>query len=263
MRRELILGMACAGLSWASLAPPATAQRIATAKALGDPYYLYAAKTYGDHAADHVHILRQFFSSGSPPSTEWVRQHVDAVRGNADATQQAYAQLSAAIKNDPLEGEQLEEIGQQYSRVLEICDRLDQACTEATVDTAIMSQVFDQLQSSLSGAGRTPGTGQRVGRPALTRAGGRDCPLRPSGRRRRRFAGARKRVPVASPGDRPTAGVVPPVQAYENDGKRHGSSSAPAQDWRTALAAGLAEEYNAGGSLRNGRLLKSLALIAT
>ena len=83
---------------------------------------------------------------------EWVRQHVDAVRGNADATQQAYAQLSAAIKNNPLEGEQLEEIGQQYSRVLEICDRLDQACTEATVDTAIMSQVFDQLQSSLSGA---------------------------------------------------------------------------------------------------------------
>ena len=93
MRRTLMLSMAWAGLSWAGLATPALAEQNSNSKALGDPYYLYAAKTYGDHAADHVHILRQFISTGGPLSVDWLRQHVEAVRSHADATQQAYAQF--------------------------------------------------------------------------------------------------------------------------------------------------------------------------
>jgi hypothetical protein len=152
MRQTLMLGMVCAGLSCGGPSRTVLAEGQNVSPDLGDPYYLYSAKTYGDHAADHVHILRQFISRGSPLSTDRLRQHVGAVRENAVSTQWAYSQLSAAVKNQPDDQQELAEIEQHYAQVLEICDRLDAACAETTVDAGDVSRVLDQLQSSLSAA---------------------------------------------------------------------------------------------------------------
>ncbi|HEY1785872.1 MAG TPA: hypothetical protein VGG30_10000 [Pirellulales bacterium] len=152
MRRTLILGALCAGLSWPALSSRALAERETSVKPLGDAYYFYAAKTYGNHAADHVLLLRQFVSTNRLMPTGWVRRQLDAVRGHATSTSWAYAQLSPRITDDPAGAEQLGEIQEQYAEVLEICDRLDAAFAAPGVDLVAMSRTVDQLQSSLSGA---------------------------------------------------------------------------------------------------------------
>jgi hypothetical protein len=152
MRRTLILSALCAGLSLPVLSSPALAQRDTAAKPVGDAYYFYAAKTYGNHAADHVLLLRQFAPTSRLLPTGWVGQHVAAVRSNAASTGWAYAQLSPRVKDDPDAAEQLTEIQQQYAEVLEICDRLDEALTEQVPDLTAISRTVDRLQSSLSGA---------------------------------------------------------------------------------------------------------------
>ena len=141
----------CAGLSWPALSTPAVAQRDTASKALGDAYYFYAAKTYGNHAADHLHILRQFVSSSRRLPTDWVGQHIGAVRGNVVSTGWADSQLSPRVTNHPDGAQQLTEIRQQHAKVLEICDRLQAACAEPTVDLAAVTRTLDELQSSLSG----------------------------------------------------------------------------------------------------------------
>ena len=153
MRRTLILSAVCAGLSWPALSSPALAQQSAAAKPLGDAYYFYAAKTFGNHAADHVHILRQFVSTSRvvPFPTDWIQEHVGAIRTNLASTAWAYSQLSARVKDDPSGQQQLTEIRQQQAEVLEICDQLDAACAGPAVDLADISRTLDELQSSLSG----------------------------------------------------------------------------------------------------------------
>jgi hypothetical protein len=122
---------------------------------LGDAYYFDAAKTYGNHAADHVLLLRQFGPTNRLMPTDWVHQHIGAVRSNAESTGQAYAQLSPRVTDHPEGAEQLAEIQQQYAEVLEICDRLDRDFAEPSVDLAVISRTVDKLQSSLSGARAT------------------------------------------------------------------------------------------------------------
>ena len=152
MRRTLILGAVCAGLSWPALVSPALAQRDTAGKPLGDAYYFSAAKTYGNHAADHVHLLRQFVTTSRPMSSDWVAQHLGAVRSNVASTGWACSQLSSQVRDDPDGAEQLSEIQQQYADVLEICDRLDAAFAKPGVGLPVISRTLDQLQSSLSGA---------------------------------------------------------------------------------------------------------------
>jgi len=152
MRRTLILSAVCAGLSWPALSSSALAERETAVKPLGDAYYFHAAKTYGNHAADHVHLLRQFAPTSRLMPTGWIGQHLGAVRSNAASTDWAYSQLSPRVKDHPDGAEQLAEIEQQYAEVLEICDRLDLAFAETDVDLVAVSRTLDKLQSSLSGA---------------------------------------------------------------------------------------------------------------
>jgi hypothetical protein len=147
-----MMSVVCAGLSLASLPSRASAQRDGSGRDLDDTYYFYAAKTYGDHAADHVHILRQFISTQGTLSTEWLDQHVAAVRDNALSSQTAYALLSTAVTENPESGDQLAEIQGQYAQVLEICRRLDIACDERQADLPALGHLLDELQSTLSGA---------------------------------------------------------------------------------------------------------------
>jgi hypothetical protein len=155
MRRTLMVSALCAGLSWPALTSAAVVQRDAASKDLGDAYYFYAAKTYGDHAADHLHILRQFVSTSRGTSIDWVQQHIGAVRDNVASTGWAYSQLSSRIKNNPDGAQQLSEIEEGHAKVLEICDRLEVACAEPTVDLRVISRTLDELQSTLSGARAT------------------------------------------------------------------------------------------------------------
>ncbi len=152
MRRTFFLSALCAGLSWPALSCPALAQRDAASKTLDDAYYFYAAKTYGNHAADHVLLLRQFVATGRFFPSDWVGQHIEAVRSNVASTGWANAQLSPRVKDHPDGLEQLSEIEQQHADVLEICDRLERTCAEPRVDLAVVSRTLAQLQSSLSGA---------------------------------------------------------------------------------------------------------------
>jgi hypothetical protein len=153
MRRTLFLSAVCAGLSWPALSSPAFAQRDAASKPLGDAYYFYAAKTFGNHAADHVQILRQFISTSGvvPFPTDWIEDHVRAVRTNLSSAGWAYTQLSPRIQNDPSGQQQLTEIRQQQAQVLKICDQLDAACAKPAADLKDISPLVDELQSSLSG----------------------------------------------------------------------------------------------------------------
>ena len=155
MRHSLILSAVCAGLSWPALSSSAAGQREAAVKPLGDAYYFNAAKTYGNHAADHVHLLRQFAPTSRLVPTGWVGQHLGAVRSNAASTGWAYSQLSPRVKDDPDGAEQLTEIQQQYAEALEICDRLEAAFAAPVIDWALVSRNIDKLQSSLSGARAT------------------------------------------------------------------------------------------------------------
>ncbi|HEX4143339.1 MAG TPA: hypothetical protein VHY91_07295 [Pirellulales bacterium] len=152
MRRTLILSAVCAGLSWPALSSLALAERDQAVKPLGDAYYFHAAKTFGNQAADHVLLLRQFAPTSRLMPTGWAAQHLGAVRSNAASTGWAYSQLSPWVTDHPDGAEQLSEIQQQYAEVLEICDRLDSALGESVVDLVAVSRTIDKLQSSLSGA---------------------------------------------------------------------------------------------------------------
>ena len=99
------------GVCGIELAGPRRVRRLPSrdtaVKPLGDAYYFYAAKTYGNHAADHVLLLRQFVAASRFMPIDWVEQHIGAVRSNVASTGWAYSQLSPRITDDPAGAEQL------------------------------------------------------------------------------------------------------------------------------------------------------------
>ncbi|HTU25409.1 MAG TPA: hypothetical protein VMF30_08435 [Pirellulales bacterium] len=151
MRRTLILSAVCLGLTGPSLSNGALLEREAAARSADDAYYFSAAKAYGNHAADHVHLLRQFVANRRAPADR-AAQHLAGVRSNGQSTLWAYAQLSQPAKDDPERAERLSEIQQQYADVFAICDRLEAAFAQGTEGNPVVGRTLDELQSSLSQA---------------------------------------------------------------------------------------------------------------